>query len=101
MGGNKGYFKDSTAREQIAANTFANIVRTATATSTTNGYGEVALGLNDNYLVLSVTELTNGGGCFAIPRQVISGQWYACVYRQNTKLANTAVSLQVKYVQIK
>ena len=85
---------------EIVANAFANIVRTATATGTTNGYGEVALGLGGDYLVLNVTELTNDGGCFAIPRQVISGQWYACVYRQNAKLANTSVSLQVRYVKI-
>ena len=100
MGGNKGYFKDVTARDQIVANAFANIVRTATATGTTNGYGEVSLGLNNNYLILSVTELTNDGGCFVIPRQVISGIWYACVYRQNAKLANTEVTLQVKYVKM-
>ena len=88
------------AKDQIAANAFANIVQTKTVTGTTNGYGDVQLGLNNNYLVLSVIELSNDGGCFVVPRMVISGAWWATVYRQNAKVPNTAVSLRVQYVQI-
>ena len=85
---------------EIDASSFDNIVQTITVTGTTNGYGDVSLGLTSNYLVLSVTELSNSGGCFAIPRKVEAGNWWACVYRQNAKLVNTSVSLEVKYVKI-
>lgn len=84
----------------VAANSFANSVQTKTVTGTTNTYADISLDLSSSYLVLSVAELTNSGGCFAIPRKVAAGNWYACVYRQNTKLASTSVTLEVKYVQI-
>lgn len=90
----------ATAKNQIAANGFANNVRTTTATGTTNGYGDVQLGLSNEYIVLSVTEVNNNGGCFAVPRMVESGNWWACVYRQNAKVPNTAVSLRVQYVKL-
>ena len=98
--GNKGNFKDTTAREQIAANAFANIIQTKTVTGTTNGYGDISLDLTGDYLVLSAAELTNAGGCYAIPRRVERGTWWACVYRENAKVANSSVTLEVIYVQI-
>lgn len=99
-GSSRTWVQSSWDRLALESESFKSIVQTKNVTANTNAYGDVMLVLDSNYLVLSTTVLSDGGGCYAIPRQVESGQWWACVYRQNAVAKSTSVTVKVYYISL-
>ena len=69
---------------------------TSNGTATTGNSGNIALGINRNYLVLAVTV----NGYYAYPFRNANGDWYAkvCQYENLEHLNNTQISYRVAYI---